>query len=383
MTEAAISPAHVHAQETTAQETVAAAEVFEPTFPDVVWAHFAWDTQRRHPPEDGKVDPALEQRYRDALKAFEEHYGAIVNVYWSQTDASAVAVTVKKTGWLRYDEMRFHRVTDWVTRSTPAIPDALNKCETVAMKAQEVLRGTSEQITIQWIYSVSSHLLGFIERSGGKPTDAQAQQAAKDAQAELQKLEAYYDLAGMKAGRIVYTGGMLFGVAGLVVVALLSALALWSFGAFDKHSTGIQTFFACYAAGALGAIVSVMSRMASARNEWIVDYEVGRPALRFLGSFRPFVGAIFGVAMYFVVKAGLLQITPSSKSTSFYWYTSLAFLAGFSERFTKVLGDSADKVLPGGGKLTGHASSSATITPPPPPPSNPPSQEAVTAADGI
>jgi hypothetical protein len=186
----------------------------------------------------------------------------------------------------------------------------------------------------------------------------------------------------MKAGRIVYTGGMLFGVIGLVAVAILSALVLWIFGAFDSHSTGIQTFFACYAAGALGAIVSVMARMASARNEWIVDYEVGRPALRFLGSFRPFVGAIFGVAMYFTVKAGLLQITPSSKSTSFYWYTSLAFLAGFSERFTKVLGDSADKLLPGGGKLTAQASSAGATTPPPPPAPNPPAQEGV-AADGV
>ena len=95
---------------------------------------------------------------------------------------------------------------------------------------------------------------------------------------------------------------------------------------------------------------------ASAKNEWVVDYEVGRPALRFLGSVRPFVGAIFGLALYFVIKAGLLQIEPNKSGTSFYWYTSLAFLAGFSERFTKVLGDSADRILPGG-KLNAHASS--------------------------
>jgi hypothetical protein len=161
----------------------------------------------------------------------------------------------------------------------------------------------------------------------------------------------------MKEGRIVYTGGMLVGVVGLVGVAILSAFVLWVFGAYDSHSREIQTFFACYAAGALGAIVSVMSRMASAKNEWVVDYEVGRPALRFLGSVRPFVGAIFGLALYFTIKAGLLQIEPNKSGTSFYWYTSLAFLAGFSERFTKVLGDSADRLLPGGGKLNAHASS--------------------------
>jgi hypothetical protein len=326
-------------------------------FPDLVWAHFEWDSQRRH---GDRVDPELEARYREMLAAFEQDNGELVSVYWSQTDASAVAVTVKSRGKLHPGsdmDIRFHRVTDWVTRSTPGIPDALNQCETLAMKAREVLRGTSEQITMQWIYAVASHLLGFIERNEGKPHESQSRRAAREAHTELARLEAYYDLAGMKEGRIVYTGGMLLGVVGLVAVAILSALVLWVFGAYDSHSREIQTFFACYAAGALGAIVSVMSRMASAKNEWVVDYEVGRPALRFLGSVRPFVGAIFGLALYFTIKAGLLQIEPNKTGTSFYWYTSLAFLAGFSERFTKVLGDSADRLLPGGGKLNAHASS--------------------------
>jgi hypothetical protein len=355
MTDAAISPSRTYADEQAA--TVPA--TLDASFPDLVWAHFEWDTQRRH---DHQIDPQVEERYRRTLAAFEREFGDIVNAYWSQSDASAVAVTLKKHR-LRYDEMRFHRVTDWVTRSVPAVPDALNRCETLAMKAQEVLRGTSEQITIQWIYSVASHLLGFIERSEGKPHEGQARHAAKSAERELEKLEAYYDLAGMKNGRIVYTGGMIWGVLVLVAIAVL----LWIFGLFNPHSPVMQTFFACYAAGALGALVSVMSRMASARNEWVVDYEVGRPALRFLGSVRPLVGAIFGLSLYFTLKAGILQIEPAKPERAFYWYTSLAFLAGFSERFTKVLGDSADRILPGTGKLTAHASSSAHPPPEPPP----------------
>jgi hypothetical protein len=363
MSDAAISQTRTSTKEVSEAVAVTTAAV---TFPDLVWAHFEWDSQRRH---GNGIDPQLEVRYREARARFEREYGELVSVYWSQTDASAVAVTVKRYGKLHPgtdSDIRFHRVTDWVTRSTPGIPDALNQCETLAMKAREVLRGTSEQITMQWIYAVASHLLGFIERNEGKPHEGQARRAAKEAHSELARLEAYYDLAGMKEGRIVYTGGMLFGVVGLVAIAILSAVVLWIFGAYDTHSRDIQTFFACYAAGALGAIVSVMSRMASARNEWVVDYEVGRPALRFLGSFRPFVGAIFGLALYFTIKAGLLQIEPNKAGTSFYWYTSLAFLAGFSERFTKVLGDSADRLLPlpGGGKLTGRASSGNHQPPP-------------------
>jgi hypothetical protein len=363
MGEAAISHPGTSAKE----DTAAVATTYEVSFPDLVWAHFEWDLQRR---QGGDVDPKLETRYREKLAEFEQEYGELANVYWSQTDASAVAVTIKSRGRLHFGsdrDIRFHRVTDWVTRSTPGIPDALNQCETLAMKAREVLRGTSEQITMQWIYAVASHLLGFIERNAGKPHEGQARRAAHEAHVELGKLEAYYDLAGMKAGRIVYTGGMFIGALSLIGIGFLSAFVLWLFGAYS-HSVAIQTFFACYAAGALGAIVSVMARMASARNEWIVDYEVGRPALRFLGGVRPFVGAVFGLALYFTIKAGLLQIEPAKTTSQFYWYTSLAFLAGFSERFTKVLGDSADRLLPGGGKLTGQASSGSHPPPSPPPP---------------
>ena len=110
-----------------------------------------------------------------------------------------------------------------------------------------------------------------------------------------------------------------------------------------------------------------MSRMASARNEWVVDYEVGRPALRFLGGFRPFVGAIFGLALYFSIKARLLQITPGDATPPFYWYTALAFLAGFSERFTKVLGDSADSIMAGAGKLAVRPTGADGLQPPPEP----------------
>ena len=350
MTEAAISqPGTAIAERESAPATVT-----PPSFPDVVWAHYEWDAQRR---ADGPVDPAVEARYRRTLERFENKYGDLVSVYWSRADASAVGVTVKSRGPLSFgdSEVRFHRATDWVTRATPAIPEALDHCETLAQKVREVLRSTSERIAIQWIFSVASHLLGFIERTNGKPDEHDARRIAHDAQRELHKVEGYYERAGQKAGRIVYAEGMLLGAAFLIVFAFLSAGVLWLFNAYDANAPGIQRFFACYAAGALGAIVSVMSRMASERNKIVVDYEVGRSNLWLLGAFRPFVGAIFGLALYFAVKGGLLQITPKDEN-SFYWYTALSFLAGFSERFTKVLIDSAEHTAEGG--LLPHASGS-------------------------
>ena len=79
----------------------------------------------------------------------------------------------------------------------------------------------------------------------------------------------------------------------------------------------------------------------------VVDYEVGRSNLLLLGAFRPFVGSIFGLALYFSVRGGLLQINPKDEN-SFYWYTALSFFAGFSERFTKVLIDTAEHTIEDG-----------------------------------
>jgi len=349
MTEAAISqPGTAIAERESAPATVAA-----PSFPDVVWAHYEWDAGRR---AGQAVDPAVEQRYRRTLAEFEQQHGELVSVYWSRADASAVGLTVKPLSPLSFGDaaVEFHRATDWVTRSTPAIPEALDHCETLSRKVREVLRSTSERIAMQWIFSVAADLLKNNERTNGKPDEHEARKVAHEAQLELHRIEGYYDRAGMKAGRIVYAQGMILGAAFLIVFAFLAAGVLWLFGAYDAHSSDIQRFFACYAAGALGAIVSVMSRMASEKNRLVVDYEVGRSNLWLLGAFRPFVGAIFGLALYFAVRGGLLQITPKNEN-SFYWYTALSFLAGFSERFTKVLIDTAEHTVEGGVQPHGSA----------------------------
>ena len=52
-----------------------------------------------------------------------------------------------------------------VLMSVELILNAVN-----AIKVSEVLRGTSERISMQWLYSVESHLLGVIERSQRHPS---------------------------------------------------------------------------------------------------------------------------------------------------------------------------------------------------------------------
>ena len=63
---------------------------------------------------------------------------------------------------------RFHRVTDWATRDEPQVARALDDCEILAARTEEILRGPSELIAIRRITAVASHLLGYVDRSWGR-----------------------------------------------------------------------------------------------------------------------------------------------------------------------------------------------------------------------
>ena len=163
---------------------------------------------------------------------------------------------------------------------------------------------------------------------------------------ELRQVKEYYFRAGQNAGRIVYFWGMMIGAA---AVAALAPLIWLTMKGFAVSTLQLKTFFACYAAGAVGALVSVISRMSKA-DSFRLDFEVGRPALRRIGSFRPFLGGVFGVVTYFVLESGMLEITKMGRE-KFFYYGTLAFVAGFSERFTKVLLGAAEQAVPGGAKV--------------------------------
>ena len=318
-------------------------------FPELVWAHYL---RQRALHEHGELHGPAEDEFRAQLERFVAEHGTIINAYWCTSEASAVALTEKPGErvlgllWRRRPNIRFHAATDWATRDAPEIGHALHTCETLAIRISEVLSGTSERIGMQWLLSVAGYLLSVVD--GREKLSRQEEgRAAHRSRAELARVETYYDRAGEKTGRLVYFWGMLIGLAALGALAVPGALIYSLFGNFELKSEGARTFFVCYGMGAVGAIVSVMTRMASASGKGFVDYEVGRPSLRRIGSFRPIIGAIFGVVVYLALKSGLVQLQPGNDGQSAYFYAAIAFVAGFSERRARILLGGAEKVLGG------------------------------------
>jgi hypothetical protein len=141
---------------------------------------------------------------------------------------------------------------------------------------------------------------------------------------------------------------------GVLAIALLTSLVvvlihrlIVNYG-IEVTSTSYAFAIATVSAGALGACVSVMWRMSS--GDFQSDFEAGSGHLRMIGSFRPFIGAIFGLALYFTIMARILPVE-QNETTNFYLVTCIAFLGGFSERLAPdVFGQAESGIRAGRGE---------------------------------
>jgi hypothetical protein len=245
-----------------------------------------------------------------------------------------------------------------------------------------------------WLMAVEEHILGFIERDWRRRTTPQESNDPTastdppkherpdtdertsfhtDVLLELNRIEDYYQQAGEKRARLHFVTAMLtFGVLIVVAFGCLAAGVLALFGVLDLHDAGVRRFYASIAAGAAGAIVSVLMRMSGVHgSEFTIDHELGSAGVRRLGAFRPLVGAVSGVVVALLVQTTLVASQSGSATTAF--FAVVAFLAGFSERWTKVMLDGAMRTVDRPGTDSGQQPNPAiqptpagTTIPPPP-----------------
>ncbi len=327
------------------------------TFSDLVRAHRAWE-QELYAREVHSTPPdkAVEREFLRRWRQFEARHGRIDDAFWSVRDASAVALTIreKPPRWRREPELvpRFHRATDWATRDEPDIAAALDACETLAVRAEEILRGPSELIALRRIKGVASHLLGFVDREWGRqaprtaphqtpPAALQSERRAFVAtqKKELGRIERFYNRTGNGQARVLFFWGMVDGLLALVGVTTVSAVVAWLVelpGEGGANWGDLRLFVVSIVAGALGAILSVLSRMASLTGTFSLDHEIGRKNIRWIGIYRPFVGGIYGLATFLMLASGVLQPQNPDSGKQYAYFGALALFSGFFERFTKL-----------------------------------------------
>jgi hypothetical protein len=207
----------------------------------------------------------------------------------------------------------------------------------MAIRVSEILRDTSERIALHRIFAASTRLLAFADRTDKAAAidDPELETILLEQQEELDDVEAFYVQAGENSARIVFFRGMVLGTFALAALVGGVYLVGWQFGWLDPEREPTYTLFVTIAMGAAGAVLSVMTRM-KRRDGWSLEWEVGRKSVRFLGGIRPWIGALFAFVLYLALKSQLVDAFGSVEK-ELYFYATVAFLAGFSERWAQVL----------------------------------------------
>jgi len=300
-----------------------------PSFPELVYAHFAWWHALRGHGDAGLATAA----YRDALAHFGRQHGEIVNSYWCSHVESAVALTEQRRR-MRVPRLRFHRETDWATRNHSDIASELHRCDELAVRATTVLNGVRQRICLQLVMASAAHLLSLVDARAAHEDDAKSAEAVDKERVLLNRTERYYCDAANGQAQIVYFGGMVTVAAVISVIAALWLTISWA------------AAVAALIAGAAGAVVSVIQRINAGQFE--LAYDVGRPYAFFLGGLRPLIGGAFAVAVAFAFTSGILHLPlaeSASENDQRLAVIVVSFLAGFSERWAQ---DTLATALPAG-----------------------------------
>ncbi len=321
-------------------------------FTELAHLHYEW----RKVLETTHTDlEARSKRYERSRARFEAEHGAIVSEYWCWHLPSAVVLTEKPRSpliaWLVRPRLTFHRASDWATRDQPEVAEQVHRCDDLAIRATQVLSGLRRRICLHLVMTSAAHLLSFVDSKAGHGTTADILKQEKKA---LDETETYYRSAANGQAQIVYFGAMVVAAAALALFAL--------FGYWWIPLPGIgggSDFYGCIAAGALGAVVSVIQRINS--GQFALTYDVGRPYVSFLGALRAVLGATFGLLLYFAVTSGLLTIfnVPDENTKRLFSFLVIAFLAGFSERWAQdtltSLGQGSGQTDPAAGQPAAQA----------------------------
>jgi hypothetical protein len=293
-------------------------------FLPVVLAHyFRLPKWNRGSDEDRHACAALLPRL---MEQFERSHGRIVESYFCRGAFAAAVLT-------ETDEIR----VVWGAHELqfPERTILLFDCRSLAYRAWHRLSDSDRRHCQMMIFGVITEVLRRIDRRAtsrrGDADDDQLQYLHD----ELDRARTFYLDAARQQARLRYTAGLLAGALALAAVLAPFVIPLVE----PRVAAGtLRALLLCAVSGATGAVVSVLSRMTFDRRTKLTlpNFESAKRDLWFLGALRPFVGAVFGLVMYVFLKSTLLPVAvPTGAADQTFFFTSVAFLAGFSERFAQ------------------------------------------------
>jgi hypothetical protein len=276
-------------------------------------------TRRAYEMENGQI--------RDNYYAKHIHAGALI----VKPPGALARLTQKRKINLRYDGLD-------ATAVQPEFEAAIWRARALERQSALILGGRSRKVLVEMLYTILVYLLSVLDAAKAEDTadprvkldrKRRVQSALRCAIGEVSRLEEFTEDASKKASLRWYLLGLPVGA--LVGFLLIVVAETWSMTLVGAPTQLVKVCFAC---GAVGAIVSVMTRIS--RGLKLIDSQQGHLVTILAGAFRPLIGAIFGLALYVFVQGGLIPIaTPEGDGPEALFFAALAFLSGFSERWAQ------------------------------------------------
>jgi hypothetical protein len=308
-------------------------------------------------------------------EVYERTHGKITDSYFCHNILAGVILTSRGELTLRYPAHD-------IAHLAPKFEQTLWQCTVQARSARELLlRWGGRRTLLRRLFSLVAYLLSVldsqaseedtkvIEEEGSHPapaivdagqggqfggeSKARIHEAISTANKELRETRAELGRLALRDTQWLYLLGMVPGIAVLIGLASLP-LKLGILGMTLK-TQGVETepLLISLVAGGIGAIVSVMNRCATGKLS--LDYQAGWLLSIISGMFRPILGGIFGLVVYALFNAGIIELgvpnieegaaSASAEQTRVFFFVTVAFLAGFSERYAT---DMLSFVVPGG-----------------------------------
>lgn len=265
------------------------------------------------------------------LESFQESEGALLSSYYCDDLIGGSALTRSRE---RDPKYTLHTVYSVATTATAPVVGLIPRCERMCIEANTMLKEPYRGTHADQLYSVSTYLLGLFNAlaTPGQITPDNATAALALQREELNRTERELARLAQRDAQIVYFGGMLIG---LVLTAIVGLLVTWILRHYEVSVHARNEVMGAFGGGALGAFVSVLSRMTGSSLR--LNYRTGRFYLQLLGAFRPVIGVVMALALTFLILSGILDVfnVPTDAGGRFYFFGAVGFLAGFSERWAQ------------------------------------------------
>lgn len=291
--------------------------------------------------ESRLLERLLEERYLEA-----EHDG-IRSEYWCQRAYGGCALTTKG---------RLHSVLNTFASELVVLEGSLRQ---LARDVDRVFAdpGAANQRdeALETLYSVMARVMATADvLADTDAAPAAREEALVAVRAEWALARRRTSILIQRQARFEYLGGVALGlVLTLALFAGLGALAAVHW----PNQIAAPAFLAATLAGSVGALVSVVQRMAS--GDLVLDYTAARWQKTLIGAARPLVGGIFAAVVQFALLGGLLTMQGSMSSAqntpaTFAFFALTGFAAGFSERFATDILERAGATLTSQEKKAGE-----------------------------